>query len=422
MPGMDRRFSSWASVVSTLVSSAAFVGCATTAQEGGNLRVKVLDATSDRPSNVALHFSVGGKNGQPVDGLKPGNFRIFEDGKLVPEDKAKRMLIDPKEAEVHITALLVDLSGPVVESPSFPELVKQVGEFVDRLKPTHQLTVSLFDGRDELRTVLEPDETDTAKALSRIRRYRAEDRKGNLNGAVIKALAMIDQQLAASKASKKLSNLVVFTDRGDMAQKVPGEELDVALDKTPADVYVIGVGPGIKRPELGKVARTDAFYSTTLDDLAVGFDHLSKHLAEGAAGQYVLSYCSPKRKGEHELEIEVVTEKEHGKVTHKFSADGFVKGCSPQNLPSFVAAKGENKNQEQPEENAADQAPAKTEAKVANKKAAKSDDDSGEKTETTATDGDAADEGGAVAASATTGRKKAPAKPRKQESKEDKEE
>jgi hypothetical protein len=420
---MARQFSTWASVIA---GSVWFLGCATTVQEGGNLRVKVLDATSDRPSNVALHLSVDGKNGQPVEGLKPGNFRIFEDGKLVPEDKAKRMLLDPKEAEVHITVLLVDLSGPVVESPSFPELVKQVGGFIDRLKPTHQLTVCLFDGRDELRTVLEPDETDTDKALSRMRHYRPEDRKGNLNGAVIKSLAIIDRQLAASKASKKLSNLVVFSDRGDMAQKVPGDELDVALDKTPADVYVIGVGPGIKRPELGKVARTDAFYSTTLDDLPVGFDQLSKHLAEGAAGQYVLSYCSPKRKGDHELEVEIVTEKEHGKLTHKFNADGFVKGCSPKNLPAFVAAKrdkDENKADDQQVEPAP--APNVTAAAKREREKAKPDDDVGEKAEAPATETAPADEagGGAVSASATTGHAKKPAaKPRKQESKEDKEE
>jgi len=427
MRGMDRRFLTW---VSILVGSAAVVGCATTAQEGGNLRVKVLDATSDKPSNVALHLSVGDKNGEPLEGLTPANFRIFEDGKLVPEEKAKRMLLDPKAAEVHVTMLLIDLGGPVVESPSFSELVKQAGAFMEELRPTHQLTVSLFDGRDELRTVLEPDDAETDKALSRMRHYRPEDRKSNLNGAVVKALAILDRQLAASKASHKVSNLVVFTDRGDMAQKVPEEELDVALDKTPADVYVIGVGPGIKRPELGKVARTDAFYSTQLTDLEVGFNQLAKHLAVGAAGQYLISYCSPKRKGQHELEIEVVTEKEHGKLTHKFSADGFVKGCSPKNLPAFVA-KGEKRDDEQePQENvddSADKAEPKSEAKSEAKMAAKrikSDDDAGDKTGAPATEADSADEGGGtVAASATTGRgKKAPAKPRKQESKADKEE
>jgi len=414
MPRMDRRFLTLVSIGAAWTAAA----CATTAQEGGTLRVKVIESATDKPSNVALHLSVGRKSGEPLVGLKPDNFRIFEDGKLVPEDKAKRMLLNPKAAEVHITMLLVDLSGPIVESPSFPELIKQVGEFLERLQPNHQLTASLFDGRDELRTVLEPDENDIDKALSRIRHYRPEDRKGNLNGAIVRALGMLDKQLAKSTASRKLSNLVVFTDRGDMAAKVPEEELEVALDKTPADVYVIGVGPGIKRPELGKVARTDAFYSTQLTDLATGFDHLGKHLAVGAEGQYLLSYCSPKRKGQHEVEIEVITEKEHGKFTHRFNADGFVKGCSPKNLPAFVAAKDDKGDDDQAEEKTAEKRTAEKPAKVAAKKP--SEDEDSEKA--AAPSEESTEEAGPVPAAATTAARGKAKKARNLESKADKEE
>jgi hypothetical protein len=198
------------------------------------------------------------------------------------------------------------------------------------------LTVSIFDGREDLRTILEPDETNIKAALDRLRRYRPEERKGNLNGAVLKGLAILDRQLAKSTAAHSSSNLVVFTDRGDVAAKVPEEELEVALDKTPADVYVIGVGPGIKKPELGKIARTDAFYSTDPKEMGTGFTHLSKHLAVASEGHYVLSYCSPKRKGGHDLEIEISTEKEHGLIKHHYSADGFTKGCSASKAPAFA--------------------------------------------------------------------------------------
>jgi hypothetical protein len=309
---MDRR--AWSLVA--ILAGSALAGCASTAQSG-NLHVKMLAATSETPSNVAVNLSVGGKNGEPITGLTPESFRIFEDGKLVPEDKAKRMLLDVKAAEAYFTVLLIDLSGPVVESQDFPELVRQVGDFMRTLRETHTLTVSVFDGRDDLRTILEPDEDSIKAALDRLRRYRPEERKGNLNGAVLKGLEILDRQMAKSTAAHKSSNLVVFTDRGDEAGKVPPEEMEVALDKTPADVYVIGVGPGIKRPELGKIARTDAFYSTDLKELGTGFTQLSKHLAVAAEGHYLLSYCSPKRKGEHELQIEISTVKEHGVLSHR---------------------------------------------------------------------------------------------------------
>jgi hypothetical protein len=350
MRDMDRR--AWSFVVflarsASILAASALAGCATAAQSG-NLQVKMLAATSQTPSNVAVNLSIGTKSGEPLTGLKPENFRIFEDGKLVPEDKAKRMLLNPKVAEAYFTVLLIDLSGPIAESPDFPELVRQVGDFMDALRETHTLTVSIFDGRDELRTILEPDETNTKAALDRLRRYRPEERKGNLNGAVLKGLAILDRQVAKSTAAHSSSNLVVFTDRGDVAAKVPEEELEVALDKTPADVYVIGVGPGIKRPELGKIARTDAFYSTDPKEMGTGFTHLSKHLTVASEGHYLLSYCSPKRKGEHDLEIEISTEKEHGLVKHHYSADGFTKGCSASKAPAFA--------KKEPEKSAPDEA------------------------------------------------------------------
>jgi hypothetical protein len=336
MRRMGRR-RAW--VLAFLVGGAA-LGCASTAQDG-SLKVKVIASASETPSNVALHLSVDDKSGEPIEGLTPANFRIFEDGKLVSEDKAKRALLDPSMAEMHFLVLLVDLSGPIVESADFPELVRNIGQFVGRLKHTHQIIVSLFDGRDDLRTVLEPDETDVEPALARIRRYRPEDRKGNLNGAILKGLAALDRQMAASVGASKAGTLVIFTDRGDLAEKVPAEELEVALDKTPSDVYVIAAGEGIKRPELGKIARTDAFYTTNPKELGTGFTELGRHLEVAAAGHYLLSYCSPKRKGQHEVEVEVSTEKEHGKLTTRFNADGFKKGCSPKQRPAFPQAKNE---------------------------------------------------------------------------------
>jgi hypothetical protein len=411
---MDRR--AW-SFVSAILAGSALAGCASTAQNG-NLQVKMLAATSETPSNVAVNLSVGGKNGEPISGLTRESFRIFEDGKLVPEDKAKRMLLDVKAAEAYFTVLLIDLSGPVVESQDFPELVRQVGDFMRVLRETHTLTVSVFDGRDELRTILEPDEESTKAALDRLRRYRPEERKGNLNGAVIKGLAILDRQMEKSTAAHTTGNLVVYTDRADEAGKVPAEEMEVALDKTPADVYVIGVGPGIKRPDLGKIARTDAFYSTDLKELGTGFTQLSKHLSVAAEGHYLLSYCSPKRKGEHELQIEISTEKDHGVLTHRYTADGFTKGCSASHAPSFAkkdaekpADEGDTGAGDEGEKTAARRAPA---AKPSVEKEAAADDVEPDAPSPKATRAAASDDDVAPRPAKRAG-------PRKQQSKADKE-
>jgi hypothetical protein len=411
MPGMERRASLFISILArsaVIVAGSGLAGCASTAQDG-NLQVKMLAATSQTPSNVAVNLSVGSKSGDPIVGLQPDNFRIFEDGKLVPEEKAKRMLLDPKMAEAYFTVLLIDLGGPITGSQDFPELVRQVGDFMHELRKTNTLIVSLFDGRDDLRTVLEPDETDTKAALDRIRRYRPEERKSNVNGAVLKGLAILDREMAKSTAAHTSGNLVVFTDRGDEAGKVPAEELEVALDKTPADVYVIGVGPGIKRPELGKIARTDAFYSTDPKEMGTGFTHLSKHLAVVAEGHYLISYCSPKRKGEHDLEIEISTEKEHGLIKHHYSADGFTKGCSASHAPVFA-----KKEPEKPADDADSDKSVPGGGKAVVEQAADADDDQGKAPGAKATPAAASDDDVAPKPAKRAGN-------RKQESKADKE-
>jgi hypothetical protein len=301
----------------------------------------MLAATSQMPANVAVHFSVGTKTGQPIVGLSPANFKIYEDGKLVPEKKGKRALLDPRMAEAHFTLVLVDLSGPVVDSEYLPELARAIGQFVERVGKAQQVAVSVFDGREAITPMFGFGAEDTKAALESIRKYRPTERNSNLNGAVIQGLADLEKHMASATAAHKFGNLVVFTDRSDLAKKVPAAELETALDKTPADVYVIATGEKIKRDELAHIARTDAFYSSKPSELTQGFTELGKHLEMTTAGHYLLSYCSPKRKGEHNVEIQVVTETEQGKLSHRFSADGFKKGCSPKHRPGFEGQGGE---------------------------------------------------------------------------------
>ena len=88
----------------------------------GTLKVTKLAASAQRPANIAVYLNVKDKSGQPVGGLNPENFRIYEDGKLISESKAKRALLDPGMVGAHYALLLVDLSGPLVDSEYLPDL------------------------------------------------------------------------------------------------------------------------------------------------------------------------------------------------------------------------------------------------------------------------------------------------------------
>ena len=75
-----------------LVFSAAAlvaVGCGSS----GTLRVTKVAVSTQKPGNLAFYLDVR-DNGRPVPGLQEKDFKVYEDGKLVPPKKGKRALLD----------------------------------------------------------------------------------------------------------------------------------------------------------------------------------------------------------------------------------------------------------------------------------------------------------------------------------------
>jgi Glucokinase len=329
-------------LISIFGLSAASVGCG--GASSGGLRVKQIAGAVEKPANVAVYFTVETKAGEPVTGLAPASFRIFEDGRLVPEKKAKRMLLDPRQVEARFTLILVDLSGPIVDSEYLPDLVRGVGQVAEAASHDGQVAISVFDGEDEVVPMLGFGAKGGREALEAIRKFRPRNRTTNLNGAVQQGVEAVRHQLAGSTAAHRYGSLVVFTDRGDLAHKVTAEALKKTLDAQPVlDVFVIAVGAEVKDAELAKMARGGIYVSKQPKDTAKGGTDIA-HKIEGASGShYVFSYCSPKRKGSHELEVEVETtgeDRDVGKLTYKFSAEGFSSGCSPKHKPDFAGGSG----------------------------------------------------------------------------------
>jgi hypothetical protein len=332
--------------LSLLIVVLTGIGCGTSS---GNLKLKVLDTAAQPPANVAVYFSATDKAGQPLTSLKLEDVKIYEDGKPVSEKKGKRAFLDLKMVESHTTLILVDMAGPLVDSEYLPELVKAVGQMVDRLtKAHHEVAVSVFDGTEELIPMFGFGADNPKEAVEVMAKFRPKDRNSNLNGAIFQGVAALEKQMATSSAAHKQGNLVIFTDRGDLAHKVSADVVSKALDKTPADVYFIATGENLKKEEIAPMARTDAFYSSKTSELSMGFTGLAKALEGSTAGRYLLGYCSPRRKGEHDLEVEVTTETDSGKISQHFSAKGFKKGCSPKKKPAFRAKadKGEEEGDE----------------------------------------------------------------------------
>ncbi len=304
-------------VLGVAVAVALAAGCS-------SLKVAKIGAATQRPSNVAIYIDVHDKSGGAVAGLQEKNFKVFEDGKLLDSKKAKRALLEPRVFGVKYTLVLLDLSGPIVDSEDLPELAATVGAFMERLSDRQQVAVSVFDGNDEVAPFVGfGAEGEQAQAMvAELRKFRPRSRNTNWNGAVFQGLHTLEEVLKESTAPEKSAAL---------------ETLRQKTKDSPVDTFVIGVGEKINTAEVNAVGRNGVFVSTSLKAYKKGFEEVGRKLTADTDGRYVFSYCSPKRKGDHKVELEIEAPAGSGKVSYKFSAQGFKNGCSPKKRPTFSA-------------------------------------------------------------------------------------
>src|SRR5262245_16830185 len=78
----------------------ALVGCG----NSGSLRVTKVAVSTQKPGNIALYLDVR-NDGKPVPGLQEKDFKVYEDGKLIPAKKGKRALLDADVGSANFAGL-----------------------------------------------------------------------------------------------------------------------------------------------------------------------------------------------------------------------------------------------------------------------------------------------------------------------------
>jgi len=312
---------------------AALLGCG----GSGAVHVTKLSVSTQKPSNLAFYLDVK-ENGRPVPGLQEKDFKVFEDGKLVPPKKGKRALLDADVTSANFAIIQVDLSGPMADSEHLPDLADTVSRFAQELNERMEVAVNAFDGNDEVAPFIGfGSGKEQFRTLAEgLRKFRPRSRNSNLYGAVYQGISALEEKLANSALSDKQATLIVFTDRQDLSHTVGIEQMKEKLKSTAVQIYVIGAGETINRQDLTMLGRTGVFLSNDPRGFKKGFEELNQKLVSLADGRYVFSFCSTKRKGSHKLEIEIDTPNGEAKVSHKFNAAGFKNGCSPKTKPVFA--------------------------------------------------------------------------------------
>ena len=298
------------------------------------LRPRLVDASVQKPSNVAVYFTVDTRGGEPVPGLTADQFRIYEDDKLVSRFESKQTILNPEVAAMHYTLLLVDMSASVTESGAGAALEEAVGRFTDRVGQFQQTAIYGFDGRAEIIPIrgFAPGKAGASGLAS----IKPRDPSTNLNGAIVEAIKVLEKQLEHAQTPLRFGTLVVFTDGTDQAHRVAASELHAALDHANFETFVIGVGAEIDENELREIGRSGAALSKDPGALGVTFDQVAARIEGYSKRFYLLSYCSPARSGVHELRIEpVLPDGKSGALTFQFNADGFGPDCDPNRKPAF---------------------------------------------------------------------------------------
>ncbi len=325
---LESRTVLWAIVV----AGWGMVGCAT----GKALEVKKVDAVAQPPANVALYLKITREDGQPVT-LLANDFKVYEDGKQVK--KARRALLPVKYAVDRYVMVLVDLSGPLVDSEYLPSLQDALSDLAERVGKDAHIGLSAFDGEGTVPFVRFDDE-DPRPGLIAMRKFRPRSRNIDLWGAFMAALDEVDAAMKEGAAPHQQATLLFVTDRRDKAGRHSAEEALKRAQKSRADVYVIGIGDTINREELEPLGKTRALFATEPRELGKPFSELSEQIESQLGQDYLFSYCSQqsggKKAGKHTVEVRIATAQWHASIEHDFSTRGFSKAaCDPMTTPEF---------------------------------------------------------------------------------------
>jgi hypothetical protein len=315
-------------LLSCLIASiVAAGGCA-------GLKLQMVDASVRKPSNVAVYFTVDTRSGQPIAGLTPQDFRIYEDKQPVSILESKQTILNPEVAAIHYTLLLIDMSGSVVDSGDMPTLIQAASSFGERVGPYQKVAVYTFDGSPHI-TPIVGFGGNVRGGINALGSRRPRDPSTNLNGAVIEGVRLLTQQMEHAPLPLRFGTLVVFTDGTDRAHRASPEDVDRSLDGAGFETYVIGVGQEVDSHQLGRIGRSGTFASQNRADVQRGFDEIGARIEAASKRYYLLSYCSPSRAGEHEVEIEANAAGTSGRLAYRFNANGFGPNCDPNQRPSF---------------------------------------------------------------------------------------
>lgn len=319
-------------------------GCDNSENGGGEeVEINLIEATTEVPSKIRLFFKVDLGEEHQFTTLEPSDFEIYEDGSQISRLESQADIQRESGDFLYSSILMLDLSGSILNNADLPKLKEAATTFIDRTMPeegeslygTQEMAVYWFDGEENVHPLVSyTHEGDSLiSGIESINEDISNDMSTNLNGAVIQGLSIMDDRVQEIREDSDIAtagSMVLFTDGTDQAGRVG---TSTALDSVNAasdeySLFSIGLGGEIDQEVLESFGK-DGF-ELAEDSLALNetFLAVAERLEAESNSYYVLEYCSPKRSGQHTLELRALYEDKFGSFQTEFSADGFTGGCT----------------------------------------------------------------------------------------------
>jgi hypothetical protein len=323
--------------------------------------VQPLATAAQRPANVAAYVAV--TDGEtPLTELNAGNFRVYENGQLVPPEQTQLTLLDPALVAAHQVVLLVDMSGATTPQAK-SVLAKAAQNFVQKVTPREPVSVYAFDGGQYLVPIAALPRGDAQVTMAALESFTVRDPSRNLHGAVLAGLQKLDMALAQSGKVIRVGTLVVFSSGPDVAGRVDSDEAHDAVWASPH--LVLGVGVGERADPVEHFSRREVIRAQAADTVPIAFEEAAERALAELDKHYAVSYCSPARAGQRRLRLEVTYtnkdgEEHHGDFETEFDAKSFGPGCNSQAVPRFTLVPREAPRPPKPKAEATTKPPPKS--------------------------------------------------------------
>lgn len=306
-----------------------------------SIEMELIETGTELPAKVRLFFRVDMGDDDLFVTLNQNDFEIYENNSQISDSESFIKIQNESGQYVYSSILLLDLSGSVLNE-HLDKVKDASSNFVGKVMPnaneagygSREMAVYWFDGEEDIHLLVDfsTNKSTIISAINSISSDISTDNSTNLNGAVIQGLGSLEARLAEVMVNPDVSTagaLVMFTDGTDQAGRVSQNAAENAVRSMTSQysIFTIGLGDEIDENVLERFGRDGFELAANSFDLNQAFLDVGK-LVESASGSfYVLEYCSPKRSGEHNIQIRALYEDRVGTFTTKFSAEGFTGGC-----------------------------------------------------------------------------------------------